>query len=33
MTDGRRLAILVMLITAIAAGILLGIWLFDEVTG
>jgi len=33
MGDGRRFANLVMILAAIAAGILFGIWVFEEVTG
>ena len=32
MSDTRRLAIAVMLLAAIAAGILFGVWLFEAVT-
>ena len=33
MTDARRIAVLLLLLTAIAVGIYVGVWLFDEVTG
>lgn len=33
MGDGRRLANLVMLLAAIAIGILFGIWSFDAISG
>jgi hypothetical protein len=33
MGDGRRLANLVMLLAAVAAGIVFGVWVFDSVTG
>ena len=32
MGDARRLATLVMLLAAIAAGILFGVWVFESVT-
>lgn len=32
MGDGRRLAILVMLLAAIAAGIVFGIWTYDAIS-
>jgi len=33
MGDARRLANLVMLVAAVAAGIVFGVWVFDSVTG
>jgi hypothetical protein len=33
MGDGRRLANLLMLIAAVAVGIVFGVWVFDSVTG
>lgn len=33
MGDARRFANLVMLVAAIAAGIIFGVWVFDSVTG
>jgi hypothetical protein len=33
MGDGRRLANLLMLVAAIAAGIIFGVWVFESVTG
>lgn len=33
MGDGRRLANLVMILAAIAAGIVLGVWVFRSVAG
>jgi hypothetical protein len=33
MGDGRRLANLVMLVVAVAVGIIFGVWVFESVTG
>jgi hypothetical protein len=33
MSDARRFANLVMLLAAIAAGIVFGVWAFDAITG
>ena len=33
MGDGRRLANLVLLVAAIAAGIVFGVWSFESITG
>ena len=33
MSDGRRLAVLLVLVVAIATGVLGGVWLFDALTG
>jgi hypothetical protein len=33
MGDGQRLANLLMLVAAVAVGIVFGVWVFDSVTG